>query len=191
MSALTLEENPPVICSRGYTKSSLPKPTPKQTWYVGCVKSNQERKLADEMRRRGLTYFLPMQPCKINSGRQTIDGMRLIFPSFLFFLVDPDGYHETISLHRTYHVIRTNDQIGLRRDLCRLSKTIKHLMFAPRERMKPGQWVRVIEGHALAGLIAKVDLCHDNIIHLKVDMIGAAPFRIEAKFLEVINHAHA
>jgi hypothetical protein len=54
------------------------------------------------------------------------------------------------------------------------------------EDIQPGRRVKVIHGHALEGLEARVDLRDRNKVWLDVAMLGARSFQIDAQFLEVL-----
>src|SRR5215207_7994586 len=102
MPTLTIEQNPPPIAIRGYPSSRLPKKREGFEWYLACVKSRQEKKLAFELLGNGTSYYLPMEQYNAEAAGRRVRAFRLLFPGYLFFYATPE---ERVNLPSEVHTM--------------------------------------------------------------------------------------
>jgi hypothetical protein len=180
----TKSSEPPVFGRYGYAGRGLPKPLDGQRWYVAQTKPRVEKQAAWLMMEAGVCYFLPMQ-AKRSASRNLI--LELIYPGFLFVLGFPEDLYKVWESRRVWGVLKTQDQFQLRADLRRIARVVRAgVALNKMEDIQPGRRVKVIHGHALEGLEARVDLRDRNKVWLDVAMLGARSFQIDAQFLEVL-----
>lgn len=183
MAVLLPTENPSVFSRFGKKSAHLPQALEGQQWYVAQLKSRTEKQFAHLLADFCVSYFLPMQP------KQTANGIvtELIFTGFCFFLGWPDDVYHAWETRKMWGILKTKDQKELRADLRDVARVVRAgLKITRLEDLVPGRRVRIITGHALAGMEAKVDLRKNNRVWLDINMIGAASFEVDANYLEVI-----
>lgn len=190
MPTIPSAQCPPVFSKFGKRTSGLPR-QPGFKWFVLQVRSRQEKCLAREIQALKICYFLPMQEKPMSSGGRVVMGQELLFDGFIFVLGD------LADLYRIFEIrpkrlwgagfITVRDQFRLRADLRRLARVIQQVELTRLEAIRPGTRVRVIAGHALEGLEAKVDLRDRTRVWLDVHLVGAVSFEIDAKYLQVLK----
>jgi transcription antitermination factor NusG len=189
MPVLRLEDNPPTIAKYGVAVDVLPRFTgfrrPKRgvnRWYVAQVKSQQERKLAAELVAHKVSYYLPMQAAKVKRGSdREVDGMRLMFPGYLFFFGDPHDWSTVKETRRTWQIIDVRDQVMIQDELKGILLGQKHLQFDSWKAFVAGRAVRFISGpmKGYEGVVEGRDFNGEGeaVVQLSVSLLGCASFK--------------
>jgi hypothetical protein len=186
MPVLALHQNPDVFSKFGRKTSGIPR-LPDARWYVACVKSRQDKEFARALAANKISYFLAMQQKPMSSGGRVVQGMELLFPGFVFFLGFPDDTYRAWETKRMFTLWKTDDQFQLRRDLERIARAVKCVELTRLEQIQPGRSVRIITGHPLEGMEAKVDLRKNTTVYLDIHPLGCVTFTVEAQYLEVLK----
>lgn len=187
MPTLTKEENPAVICIEGSQQSSLPIKTRGYFWYVGCVKSRQEKSVA-----RTLTelqhgcYCLPMEEYIANCANTRIKSFRLLFPGYIFlYLTDEQRANLPGPVKRAiFSYIPVQDEVLLRQDLQRIIKASKLLIFEDFGKAQPGQKVEFIAGAFEGWQATIINVFGPNnrkLLQLDIPVLGAARFEFDVE----------
>lgn len=74
-------DNPPILTPGFESLADI-----DGTWWVAYTKAHSEKAFAWNLNSRGIGYFLPMCEYVIFSGGRNRRGMKLLFPSYVFFL---------------------------------------------------------------------------------------------------------
>lgn len=188
MAVMTAEENPPIISIGGQPSEVLP-PSSEGDWFIGQTKSKQERAFAHALMARGISYFLPMQFVTVRSGGQSLPGMRVLFPGYVFFRTDVDGRYAATDTRRLWGMIEVRHPERLQGELTNLLLGIgnggfKYDRFAD---YVPGRKCVIVTG-AMRGqegeILYRPD--HSPELQLRVAMLGSAVFRIKAEDVELL-----
>ena len=178
-----LKTNPSVFSKLGKPSRGLPRPI-EQRWYVAQLRPRTEKQFAHLLQAAGVSYFLPMQARKSATNGVIYD---LIFPGFCFFLGLPTDVYRAWETRKMWGVLKTDNQRELKQDLRRVARVVRAgFQLEKHDLVQPGKRVRVIHGHVLEGLEAKVDSRDGGRVLLDIAMIGCASFQIDVKFLEVL-----
>lgn len=186
MHRYKVEDCPPVFSAYGRETTGLPR-QPGCRWFVARTKSQMDSRLAFELTALKISHFVPQQCVPYKFKGVVTTRMQLLIPGFVFVLSSWEDLHRVWDTRRIWHVIKTNDQVGIRQDLRRFAKFVKMLVFDKFEAITPGRRIRFIAGHPLAGEEAIVDARDGNRVALDIRMLGCVSFKTEAKYLEVVK----
>jgi len=105
---LKLIDNPPILAPDAESLADL-----DGTWWVAHTKPRFEKSFAWDLNRRGVGYFLPMCEYVILSSGRNRRGMKLLFPSYVFFCGSNEDRYTALTTSRLLQVIDVPDQSGL------------------------------------------------------------------------------
>jgi hypothetical protein len=190
---LDLDDNPPIIwfnkqkfvCGNGQGSGCeiADLAANEAVWYIGRCKSRAEKRLAFDLMRRGIPYYLPIIKKRAKaSNRQWRTTLLPLFPTFIFIAVDPGRIlnpNEYLS-----YAFRVREDWKLVKELTDLKAEIDAGRLSCLQQLREGQRYRVTDG-------AFRD-CEGELDH--VDYRGRFGFlrtflgelRIEAEALELV-----
>ena len=113
---LKLTENPAVLAPDVESLADL-----EGTWWVAYTKANFEKSFAWDLNSRGIGYFLPMYEYTDSYRRH---GMKLLFPSYVFFCGSNEDRYTALRTRRLFQVVDVPDQSGLISQLTAIEKAL-------------------------------------------------------------------
>lgn len=145
-------------------------------WTVVYCKPRQEKALAWDLHRKGISYFLPMVLRETSSGGRRRRNLYPLFPSYIFFAGTKDDRLEVLKTERTVHLIDVDEPERpiFQREIASLEKTLRHcpesLELHPR--LIPGAHVSIGSGplKGVEGII--VDARNKRRLWLGVSVLG-------------------
>jgi hypothetical protein len=105
---LKSEENPPVSWPEGKFVGDF-----TGTWRVAHTKSRNEKALAWQMQKKGISYFLPMAKKVYRRKGRAFRSLLPLFTGYVFFCCDEDGRVEVLRTNRVANIIEVPDQSEL------------------------------------------------------------------------------
>jgi transcription antitermination factor NusG len=147
---LQLKANPAPTYSAVTGNESLEMRDWSQPWAAAYCKPRQEKALAWDLRRLGVSYFLPMVLRETSSGGRRRRNMYPLFASYLFMAA---GDQERLAALRTDRIVKfvevaSGAQSKFREELASLEMALrvdpKSVELHPR--LARGTWVRVVSG---------------------------------------------
>ncbi|MBN2271557.1 MAG: UpxY family transcription antiterminator [Sedimentisphaerales bacterium] len=181
---LKAEDNPPIIPPDAQSIRDF-----VGQWWVAHVKSRNEKALAHDLLRRGVSYFLPMSwKVRRQSGR-TIRSLLPLFSGYLFFCGRENERIELLRTNRVANLIVVNDQETLIDELAQIENALRAgAPLIPHKYIKIGQRCRIIAG-PLAGLTGIVVRAGNTArLLLQVDILGqAAAVEIDIDLIELLD----
>jgi transcriptional antiterminator RfaH len=149
MPLLPLE---PTVYPEGLLADADPPETAGRSWWVLHTKPRQEKSLARQLLRSGVSFYLPVIARRCLVRNRVQHSHVPLFAGYVFLLGDHDERVTALATGRVVRSLEVADQTGLWRDLrqiCRLIATGAPI--APEERLTPGAPVEIRTG-PLAGL---------------------------------------
>jgi transcription antitermination factor NusG len=147
---LQLKANPAIAYSAMTGAEQLEAVDWTVPWVVAYSKPRQEKALAWDLRKLGVTYFLPMVERETSSGGRRRRNLYPLFASYLF-MTSAEG--DRLAALRTDRLVKfievpAGQQARLAEELSSLETVLR---FAPatielHPRLVPGAWVRVTSG---------------------------------------------
>lgn len=110
-------DNPPILTPGVESLADL-----DGTWWVAYTRPHFEKSFAWVLSSRGIGYFLPMREYVIFSGGRNRRGMKLLFPSYVFFCGNNEDRYTALTTNRLFQVIDVADQLGLLSQLMTIEK---------------------------------------------------------------------
>lgn len=147
---LPLKSNPAPTYSAASGGEALQEGDWAQPWTAAYCKPRQEKALAWDLRKLGVSYFLPMVLRETSSGGRRRKNLYPLFPSYIFMAA---GEQERLAGLRTDRIVRFVEatpaaQPQFREELQSLETVLrvdpKSVELYPR--LVPGAWVRVVSG---------------------------------------------
>ena len=183
---LKLSENPPIIWPEGKSIGDF-----TGLWWVTHTKSRNEKALAQDLIRKDISYFLPMNwKVRRRKGR-TIRSLLPLFSGYLFFCGEENQRLEVLRTNRVANIIEVKDQQKLLEELLQIEQAFRAgATLAPHRYIKAGQHCRVIAGPLadLQGIVLKTKTVTRLI--LQIDMLSqAASVEIDADMIEIVDEA--
>lgn len=181
---LKLSENPPAIWPDDKSISEF-----VGGWWVIHTKSRNEKALAWQMQRAGVSYFLPMTKKVTKSKGRTTRSLLPLFTGYLFFCGGDDDRLMVLQTNRVANLIEVPDQEAFLRDLSPIEIIIKQGEdIQPHVYIKEGQKCRVTAG-PLLGTEGIAEACNTGMrLILQVDMLGqATSVEIATDIIEMID----
>ena len=117
-------------------------------WWCLHTRPRQEKAAARELRKLGVTYFLPqvLKEDRTPQGRK-IRSVIPLFPSYLFLLGDHDDRLSALRGNRLVSVLEVSDQGSLERDLRQIHRMLNSgLPVQPEPSVPVGSRVRITTG---------------------------------------------
>ena len=167
---LKAKDNPPIIWPEGKELVEF-----EGTWWVAHTKSRNEKALAWQMQKRGISYFLPMGEKVSRSRGRTIRSVLPLFTGYVFFCGSEEERIKVLQTNRVAHLISVTDQKRLIDDLVPIARVLAEgEKLVPHNFVKEGQKCRVIAGALMGseGIAVKVD--QQTRLVLQVDILGQA-----------------
>lgn len=145
------------------------------TWFLLHTRSRQEKLLAEELQRMGISHFLPLSTERRLYGKRRFVLELPLFPSYLFLRGSiEDAYHATRT-RRVARIIEVADQKGLHWELTNLHFALSSgAALDPFPFLRKGVRVEVRSGplRGLQGLVE--DRAASGHLILQVEMLGRA-----------------
>lgn len=161
-------------------------------WYVGCVRSCQEKKVAEALQSRGVEYYLPFR----REFRKWSDRRKLVevplVPGFVFIhCLNSERTPILEAEHRIWRflpyagkaaIVRDKDMDAFRK---MVENGDREVRFSDRQ-LAPGDRVRVISG-PLAGLECELaEVSGNRCLAVRLGMLGAATMDLDLETIEKI-----
>lgn len=167
---LKAKDNPPIIWPEDKELSEF-----EGTWWVAHTKSRNEKALAWQMQKHGISYFLPMSEKVTRSRGRTIRSVLPLFTGYVFFCGSDEERIKVLQTNRVANIITVTDQRRLVEDMTPIARLlVKGEQLVPHNYIKSGQKCRVIAGALMGteGIAVKVD--QQMRLVLQVDILGQA-----------------
>ncbi|MHC4572419.1 MAG: transcription termination/antitermination NusG family protein [Planctomycetota bacterium] len=158
-------------------------------WWVAHTKSRNEKALAQDLIRKDISYFLPMNWRVRRQRGRTIRSLLPLFSGYLFFCGDENQRVEVLRTNRVANLIKVKDQQKLLGELLQIEQALRSgAALTPHKYLKAGQHCRVIGGPLsdLRGIV--VQTRGITRLVLQIDMLGqATSVEIDTDMIEVID----
>jgi transcription antitermination factor NusG len=128
--------------------STLPRIRAEAVWWCLHTRPRQEKAIGRELRKLGLTFFLPqvVKEDRTPQGRK-IRSVIPLFPSYLFLLGDHDDRLVALRGKRLVNVLEVSDQESLERDLRQIHRMLSSgRPVQPEPAVPVGSRVRITTG---------------------------------------------
>ncbi len=181
---LKLSENPPPIWPEDKSINEF-----VGDWWVIHTKSRNEKALAWQMQRAGVSYFLPMSKKVTKNKGRTIRSLLPLFTGYLFFCGGDDERLIVLQTNRVANLIEVSDKESFLKDLSPIETVIKQGEdIQPHIYIQAGQKCRVTAG-PLLGTEGIAEVCNSGTrLILQVDMLGqATSVEIATDMIEMIE----
>jgi transcription antitermination factor NusG len=181
---LKLSENPPAIWPADKSINEF-----EGDWWVIHTKSRNEKALAWQMQRAGVSYFLPMSKKVTKNKGRTTRSLLPLFTGYLFFCGNDVARLIVLQTNRVANLIEVPDQEGFLRDLSPIEILIRQGEdVQPHVYIEAGQKCRVTAG-PLLGTEGIAEACNAGMrLILQVDMLGqATSVEIATDMIEMID----
>ena len=181
---LKLSENPPMTWPEAESIADF-----TGQWWVAHTKSRNEKALAHDLIRRGVSYFLPMSWKISRKSRRTTKSLLPLFAGYLFCCGKESDRLEILRTDRVANVIEVTDQDSLIKELLQIEQALRAgAPLTPHKYLKVGQKCRVTAG-PLLGLEGVVTQTRGAVrLVLQVDMLGqAASVEIDLDLIETLD----
>jgi transcriptional antiterminator RfaH len=126
-------------------------------WWCLHTKPRQEKATARDLRKAGITYYLPqvLRESRTPQGRR-IQSVVPLFAGYMFLKGNREDRLEALRAGRLVNVLDVADQEAIARDLSQIHTMLSSGMTVSEETVVPvGANVRIVTG-PLAGMIGKV-----------------------------------
>lgn len=178
-------DNPPILTPGVKSLADL-----KGTWWVAYTRPNFEKSFTWDLNRRGIGYFLPMCEYVIFSGSRNRRGMKLLFPSYVFFCGSVEDRYAAFTTNRLLQVIDVADQSGLISQLLAIEKGLLcKANLDPYPYRPVGSRIRIISGPMIGteGVVIKRNHEKAQLV-FEIAILGQGTvMEIDADLLEPIN----
>ncbi|MHC4708310.1 MAG: transcription termination/antitermination NusG family protein [Planctomycetota bacterium] len=178
------EENPPITWPEEKSVTEF-----DGVWWVAHTKSRNEKALAQDLIRKDINYFLPMNWKVRRRAERTMRSLLPLFSGYLFFCGDEKQRVEVLKTNRVASLIEVKDQQRLCAELLQIERALRAgAPLLPHKYVQTGQHCRVIAGPLadLQGVIVQTKTVTRLV--LQVDMLGQATgVEIDADMIEVLD----
>ena len=146
-------------------------------WWVARVKPRNEKALAWELLRLGISYYLPMfvKRSLRRDNRKPRKSVICTFPGYLSLAGYPEKKPEILRTGRVLQVIRVGDQEKFVRELEQVRKALQHAReVGMQNRLAVGRRVMILSGplQGIEGVVT--DPQRPNKIYLNVEIFNRA-----------------
>lgn len=181
---LKLSDNPPVLSPTAQTVSEL-----EGRWWVAHTKARNEKALAQDLLRRSIGYFLPMQEKVRFWGGCKRRVMMPLFSSYLFLCGDEQDRYAAMTTNRICRTLDVVDQASLIHELATIEMALAgNAELDPYPMLAVGQRCRITGGpfEGIEGVV--VERARRARLVLQVGLLGqGAGMEIEADLLEPVT----
>lgn len=123
-----------------------------RVWWAVYTKARQEKRLAEQLLRYEIPFYLPLVARNHVGRARTIQSHVPVFTGYVFLLASPDERLRCLTTNRVSQMLPVADPIELRHDLMNLQRLIESNMpLTVESRIQPGQRVRIRHG-VMAGM---------------------------------------
>ena len=182
---LKFTDNPPILTPGVESLADL-----DGTWWMAHTRPHFEKAFAWNLNSRGIGYFLPMCEYVIFSGGRNRRGMKLLFPSYVFFCGSDKDRYTALTTNRLVQVIDVADQLGLVSQLKTIEKGLLCKADLDPYPYRPiGTRTRIISGPMMGteGVVIERNNTKARMV-LEVTILGrGALIEIDADLLEHID----
>ena len=158
-------------------------------WWVAHTKSRNEKALAWQMQKNGVSYFLPLVESVHKKSRRVFRSMLPIFHGYVFFCGDEDDRLKVLKTNRIANLIKVEDQQLFVSELAPIEKALTSgFVLEPHNYIKQGQCCRVVAGPLIGteGIVAETQ--NGTRLVLQVNILGKATcLEIDLDMLELIT----
>ena len=181
---LKLSENPPIMWPEEKSICDF-----SGLWWVAHTKSRNEKALAQDLIRKDINYFLPMNWKVHRRKGRKIRSLLPLFGGYLFFCGAEKQRIELLRTNRVANLIEVKDQKRLLEELLQIERALRAgASLAPHKYLKAGQRCRVITGPLadLEGIVVKTKTVIRLV--LQIDMLGqATSVEIDTDMIEQVD----
>ena len=181
---LKLSENPPIMWPEEKSICDF-----SGLWWVAHTKSRNEKALAQDLIRKDINYFLPMNWKVHRRKGRKIRSLLPLFGGYLFFCGAEKQRIELLRTNRVANLIEVKDQKRLLEELLQIERALRAgASLAPHKYLKAGQRCRVITGPLadLEGIVVKTKTVIRLV--LQIDMLGqATSVEIDTDMIERVD----
>jgi transcriptional antiterminator RfaH len=185
LELLKSDENPPIIWPEEKTISDF-----TGLWWVAHTKSRNEKALAQDLIRKEINYFLPMNWRVRRRKGRTIRSLLPLFSGYLFFCGEENERIELLRTNRVANLIEVKDQQRLLNELSQIERALRAgAPLVPHKYLKTGQHCQVIGGPltGLQGIVVRTKTAARLV--LRVDILGqATSVEIDADMIEFLEN---
>lgn len=174
---LQLSQNPPATFSALTRAENLGADEWQLPWQVAYCKPRQEKALAWELHKLGVTYFLPMALKETSSGGRRRKNLYPLFASYIFLAGDESARLTALRTERIVNFITPSDaeQPRLQQELQQLELALRccgdSLELSPR--LVPGARAVVIGGPLKGSEGTVIDADRKHKLLLAITALGA------------------
>ena len=160
-------------------------------WWVAHTKSRNEKALARDLSRHGITNYLPLRRKITRSprtGRRTVSTVP-VFTGYLFFTGNEQQRYQVLATNRVAKTLFVPNQPQLVTQLRHIHQVLtSNMEFEHLMGVRVGRWVRVVAG-ALAGVEGcVVQKLGKTRLAVSVDFLGQSVLvEVDAELLEPID----
>ena len=181
---LKVSENPPIIWPQADSIRDF-----EGQWWVVHTRSRNEKALAQDLKSKDISYFLPMSWKVSRKSRRTTRSLLPLFNGYLFFCGKENERIELLKTNRVAHLIEVDNQQKLLDELVQVNQALQSgAPLTPHNYIKEGQKCRVIAGPlmGLEGIVVRSN--NATRLVLQIDMLGqAASVEIDVDTMEVLD----
>ncbi len=116
---LKAKDNPPIIWPEDKALAEF-----EGTWWVAHTKSRNEKALAWQMQKHGISYFLPMSKKVTRSRGRTIRSVLPLFTGYVFFCGSEQERIKVLQTNRVANIITVADQGRLIEDMVPIARVL-------------------------------------------------------------------
>lgn len=181
---LKVSENPPIIWPQAESMCDF-----EGQWWVVHTRSRNEKALAQDLKSKDISYFLPMSWKVSRKSRRTTRSLLPLFNGYLFFCGKENERVELLKTNRVANLIEVDNQQKLLKELVQVNQALQSgAPLTPHNYIKKGQRCRVIAG-PLMGMEGIVVRSNNAVrLVLQIDMLGqAASVEIDVDMIEVLD----
>lgn len=193
-------ENPPIVWPEVESVRDF-----TGLWWVAHTKSRNEKALAQDLIRKEISYFLPMNWRVRRIRKRTVRSLLPLFGGYLFFCAEEGRRIELWRTNRVANIIEVKDQERFLGELLQIERALQAgAPLAPHKYIKAGQRCRVIGGPLadLQGVVMRVPAQKTGSpegavktkstlrLVLQIDMLGqAASVEIDTDMIELVDES--
>ncbi len=181
---LKLKDNPPMVWPDGKSVEEL-----EGRWWVAHTRSRNEKALAQELKGKDISYFLPMS-WKVRSSRgRKIRSLLPVFSGYLFFCGGEESRLGVLKTNRVANILKVDDHEQLVCELSAIERALRSgSVLRPHKYISKGQQCRVTGGPLVDVRGYVVETKGEARLVLQVDMLGqAASVEVDMDLIEVID----
>src|SRR5437016_2471219 len=103
----------------------VPTDVPGRQWLIACTMPRQEKSLANDLLRRGIPFYLPLESKTVRSRGRTTTSHLPVLSGFLFLYADDRERTAALSTGRISAFLKARDGDKLQNDLRKVEASIR------------------------------------------------------------------